>query len=250
MTEFRCRAVLCLLSAATAALLSCAKGPTDKELSTMLGNNGFTLDWKVSARGRPHKVQGEMIFPVTVDQRYIIPGHNRIIPFLNYRDSAPDVEFHVVTEYLIGKDNFGAWSVVDTRSIRYEQAGSHWRPASVSMQDFYRGQTASAPSTGSAKSGAQAVGTAEQTSGNVSVPTTTNAARFNRTMEARLQKLEAKAAQAGLQGEVKATFDAQVAKARALMQEMAQIPESYQTSIRAKVVEIQGTYVAAKQILK
>lgn len=105
--------------------------------------------------------------------------------------------------------------------------------------------------TGSAKSGARTTGAAEQTSGSsVTVSPSLNLGRFNTNMESRLRKLEAKAAQAGLKGEAKATFDAQVAKTRALMQEMTQIPESNQDGVRAKMAEIQGTFVVARNILK
>jgi len=146
--------------------------------------------------------------------------------------------FNEEEEGAVIKDKFGDWKL----TLNFNE----W-----SLPGWRKGvPTPRAPSAGSAKSGAQAVGTAEQTSGNVSVPPPTNAARSSRTMEARLQKLEAKAAQAGLQGEVKAAFDAQVAKTRALMQEMAQIPESNQDGIRAKVAEIQGTLRIARNILK
>jgi hypothetical protein len=185
-----------------------------------------------------------MVFPVTIDQRYVFQGVDQNL-------NGVDIERHDVTEYLVHKDNFGAWDYMDSRCIVNEDVGMHRRPANVSLEDYYRGKASGAPSAGSAKSSAREARAAEKTSrGKDTQAYPLRAGEFNEGMEDHLQKLEAKASRAGLQGEAKDKFAAQVAKVRELMQELTRIPESNQDGMGAKVSEVSGAYFEAEKMVR
>ncbi len=130
-------------------LFSCAGGPKDNEIIELvkkkhLRGDGLLLEIKIEKRGNARKLEGYGItaYPATVSYRYISKGllygwiAGTSVPY--FEQYYEDIEWHVVTEFLIGKNQFNEWDIIDYRNLVYNEVQKHKRPSRKSMEEFYR----------------------------------------------------------------------------------------------------------------
>jgi len=139
--------LLSLLIATTASLSSCSiGGPSDSEVLELAkkdftgSSRTFLVEIKIEGRKSSKDLYGQKVFPVTVKCDYVSEGFKTgwiagggSSYFEPYCD---DTEYNSVREYLLGKDNFDRWAIVDSRNGQTETT-THRRPASKSMESFY-----------------------------------------------------------------------------------------------------------------
>lgn len=142
--------------------LSCASGPKDTEIIDLVKKErlrgDFLLDIKIVKKGGARKPEGYNItvYPVTVSYSYITEGMlygwvaGTSVPY--FEQYYEDYEWYAVTEFLIGKNQFNEWDIIDSRNLEYKQVQPHKRPKSKSMEEFYKDRVKTLPAGGS-KSG-------------------------------------------------------------------------------------------------
>jgi len=237
-------AALTTIAFALLLVASCAKGPSDAEVIAVtqerrFGYSAFPefaplhLDTRVLKRGKPHKVGGEWVFPSTVEHHFIGCG-------LNYSGYCDDTEYRDVVEYLLAKDNFGTWSVSDSRSISQQMVGKYSRPGNIPMSQFYRDKLSGQP-------GSQASGTPQAGAPPI------DGKRFADQMESRFQKLEKRVSAAqyenpGAPAEQWLKISQEIARGRQIMAGMPGLTE--RTDLEPKRDSVQKAYLAARKVLK
>lgn len=138
-------------------IMSCASGPKDAEVIELvkkecLGPSDFLLEMKIEKKGGARKPEryNIAVYPVTVSYRYIRKGllygwvAGTSVPY--FEQYYEDTEWHVVTEFLIGKDQFNEWDIVDSRRLEYKEVQKHKRPKTKSMEEYYANRIISSSS--------------------------------------------------------------------------------------------------------
>jgi len=142
------------LSATVIVLLTTCSpsGPKDEEVLELakkkfLGNSSnFLIAIKIQERKSSRELSErnhQVVFPIAVQCNYIRQGFKTgwiagggSSYFEPYYE---DTEYNSVREFLFGKDNFERWIIVDSRNVQTNTV-EHQRPASKSMEQFYRGK--------------------------------------------------------------------------------------------------------------
>lgn len=123
-------------------MTGCSKGPTDEDVINLLVKNGsiwlyFSFD--VKSNGTKPKVNNKKIFSYIVKFKCIAPGGR-----MGYVSGCPeaqcchDTEFICEVEILICKNEWDEWTDYDRRIIEKKEIGKYWRPASISLEEFYK----------------------------------------------------------------------------------------------------------------
>jgi hypothetical protein len=124
---------------------SCTRGPSENEIKNAvverLGSQSLLLDLSIENRGSSRKTGNDIkVFPVTVKLEYIQGGMGEYgyIPECPEAQCLKDFEYKVEREYLMGKDQWDAWKIFDSRHINGGETQTFWRPTSKSMEEFYK----------------------------------------------------------------------------------------------------------------
>jgi len=137
-----------LWAIAVCLLAACGpKGPTDTEVLKAVGRSGnpfaLSLSDTIEKRGGPYKSHGVMVYPVTVEHRFITYG-------LNYSGWCTDTEHREVTEYLLSRGRFNEWEQTDSRQVSTQEVCQHKRPGDIDMAQFYKDRLSAESDAGEA----------------------------------------------------------------------------------------------------
>jgi len=118
-------------------------GPSSSDVLALarkrIPSNNVLVDLTIADKASSRKVGETRVYPVSVSATYIEPGlcygydpscgEVRCCEATEYRDS---------TEYLLGKDQWDQWTIVNSRRLSHDEVAKHSVPGSRSIQDFFK----------------------------------------------------------------------------------------------------------------
>lgn len=124
-------------------IIGCSKGPTNEEVKKLVlerkENSHLYLSLNIESNGTKPKINDKKVYSYIIKRHYIHPGGR-----MGYVSGCPeaqcchDFEYFIVGEYLIGKNMWDEWSVYEVRNIERKELNQYWRPASQSLEEFYK----------------------------------------------------------------------------------------------------------------
>jgi len=130
-----------LISILSLLIFSCSSGPSDEEVLESIKfsqDNYYIIKTDILQKGKSHKLENRKVYSYTVYTHYILEGLlYGYISVCPERHCYKDYEYEKISQYLIGKNEWNEWKIVESRCLTTKEIQEIWRPKSISLEDFY-----------------------------------------------------------------------------------------------------------------
>lgn len=123
-------------------LIGCTKSPSEGEIVNLVNEryrDNLVLNIELLKKDKPKKINDKKLFSYVLAINYIQGGLSYgYVRGCPEKHCCKDTEYSVEVEYLIGKDKWDEWKIDDSRTIKRKETGTHWRPESIPLKEFYK----------------------------------------------------------------------------------------------------------------
>jgi len=131
-------------------LTSCSSGPNNNEITSVIKKkltsdravNGkiIFISFSIVKNNGSQKFRDSKAYSYTIDAHYIVAGASSMgyLAQCPTRQCVLDKEFSETSEFLLSKNQWEEWIVVDSRKLDRKKINEFWRSTEANFQDFYK----------------------------------------------------------------------------------------------------------------